>query len=351
MTMHYLQALSEAVGVSGQEDAVRKIVLEAISGHVDTIRIDPMGSVTAIKRGTGDNLPRVMLAAHMDEIGFMVTGFDSNGLIRFTPLGGIDERILPALRVKIGTDGVQGVIIWTPIHKNREQKIVKQSNLRIDIGASNKDGVSSKVKKGDRIVFDSAFYEIGDDVLRGKAFDDRAGCSMLIDLLQGDNYPVDIVVAFTVQEEIGLRGALVAGNTLKPDMALILEGTTANDMPDPTADPDVASSPNPTARMGAGPVLTVMDRSMIADPRLLNFMRATAEKNNIPYQLKTQLGGATDGGNIHTAGVGVPTSVVSLPCRYIHTPSAYLNKNDYRHTFSLVSHALGAMTWDVLARG
>ncbi len=350
MTMQYLQALSEAVGVSGNEEAVRKIVLEAISGHVENIRIDPMGSITALKRGKGTNLPRVMLAAHMDEIGFMVTGFDGNGLIRFTPLGGIDDRILPALRVKIGDDSVQGVIIWTPIHKNRDQKIVKQSNLRIDIGATNKDGASGKVKKGDRIVFDSAFYEIGDHVLRGKAFDDRAGCSMLIDLLQEDNYPVDILVAFTVQEEIGLRGALVAGNTLKPDMAIILEGTTANDIPDPTADPDTASSPNPTARMGDGPVLTVMDKSMIADPRLLKFMRATAEKNKIPYQLKTQLGGSTDGGNVHTSGVGVPTSVVSLPCRYIHTPSAYLNKNDYRNAYSLVSHALNAVTWDVLAR-
>ncbi|MCU0482450.1 MAG: M42 family peptidase, partial [Anaerolineae bacterium] len=141
MTMQYLQALSEAVGISGQEDAVRKIILDAIRGHVDAIRIDALGSVLAVKRGTnGDNLPRVMLAAHMDEVGFMVTGFDSNGLIRFTPIGGVDERILPALRVKIGTDGVNGVIIWTPIHKNRDQKIVKQGSLRIDIGATNKDG-------------------------------------------------------------------------------------------------------------------------------------------------------------------------------------------------------------------
>lgn len=348
MTMQYLQALSEAVGVSGDEEAVRKIILEAISGHVDNIRIDPMGSITAFKQGKGDNLPRVMLAAHMDEIGFMVTGFDSNGLIRFTPVGGVDERILPALRVRIGAEGVNGVIIWTPIHKNREQKIVKQSSLRIDIGATNKDGASAKVKKGDRIAFDSAFYEIGEHVLRGKAFDDRAGCSMLIDLIQNNDFPVDLSIAFTVQEEIGLRGAIVAGNTLKPDMAIILEGTTANDIPDASADPDTPSSPNPTARMGAGPVLTVMDRSMIAHPRLLQFMRDTAEKNNIPYQLKTQMGGATDGGSIHTSGIGVPTSVVSLPCRYIHTPSAYLNKHDYHHAYSLVSRALQSVTWDVL---
>lgn len=348
MTMNYLQALSEAVGVSGDESAVRKIILEAIDGYAENIRIDPMGSIIAFKPGKGKNLPSVMLAAHMDEIGFMVTGYDSNGLIRFTTVGGVDERILPALRVKIGENGVQGVIIWTPIHKNREQKIVKQSNLRIDIGASNKDGVNGKVKKGDRIVFDSAFYEIGDSVVRGKAFDDRVGCSLLIDLLRHGDYPVDLHVAFTVQEEIGLRGAMVAGNTTRPDVAIILEGTTANDIPDPLSDPDTPSSPNPTARMGGGPVLTVMDRSMITNPRLLGFMRSTAEANNIPYQLKTQLGGGTDAGSIHISGVGVPSAVVSLPCRYIHSPSAYLNRNDYHHAFQLVHKALHTISWDAL---
>jgi tetrahedral aminopeptidase len=339
-----LEQLSNAVGVSGQEDAVRKIVLDAIKDHVTDIRIDAMGSVMAFKKGTGDNLPRVMLAAHMDEIGFMVTGFDGNGLIRFTSVGGVDDRILPGLRVKIGD--TNGVIIWTPIHMNRDQNVTKMSNLRIDIGATSKDGANGKVSMGDRIAFDSTYVELSDTMVRGKAFDDRVGCSVLIDILQGGPYPVDILVAFTVQEEIGLRGAQVAAQTLEPDVAIILEGTTAHDVPNPNADADDTDEPNPTCKVGAGPAISVMDRSMIVHPTLFKFMRKMAEDNNIPYQLKTQLGGGTDGGRIHLANAGRPAAVVSMPCRYIHSPAALLSKVDYNNTVKLVQSALNAMTFE-----
>ena len=181
-----LKSLSEAVGVSGQEDAVRKIILPAIKNHVEDIRIDALGSVTAIKRGTGERNLRVMVAAHMDEIGFIVRGFDGDGLIRFSAVGGVDERILPGLRVKVGDSGMHGVIVWTPIHMNRDQNVVKLANLRIDIGASSKEDAAGKVKPGDRIAFDSRYVEVGERVLRGKAFDDRAGCSLLIDVLQDE---------------------------------------------------------------------------------------------------------------------------------------------------------------------
>ncbi|MBC8100795.1 MAG: M42 family peptidase, partial [Armatimonadetes bacterium] len=228
--MDFLQPLSEAVGVSGQEDAVRAVILNAIQGHADDIRIDPMGSVTAHKPGMGA-APRlrVLIDAHMDEIGFMATGVDGEGLIRFTNIGGIDDRILPGLRVRIGADNLPGVIMWTPIHMNKDQEVVKLSNLRIDIGAKDKDDANGKVKRGDRIVFDSRFMPIGDHLVRGKAFDDRVGCALLIDVLRGGPYPVDVLAAFTVQEEIGLRGATVAAQTLNPDVALALEGTTAHD--------------------------------------------------------------------------------------------------------------------------
>lgn len=343
-----LRELSEAVGVSGKEDAVRKIILEATEGHVEDLRIDSMGSITALKRGTGKNLPRVMIAAHMDEIGFMVTGFESSGLIRFTNVGGIDDRILPGLRVRIGDDLIPGVIIWTPIHKNKEQNVVKLSSLRIDIGAANKEGVNGKVKPGDRIVFDSRFLEVGDHMLRGKAFDDRVGCSLLVDVLRGGPYAVDVLAAFTVQEEIGLRGARVAAQTLKPDAAFVLEGTTANDLPDPVADRDDTSDHNPACRLGDGPVLTVMDRSMVAHPGLLAFLQETARANNIPYQFKTLLGGGTDAGAIHTSMGGVPSAVISMPCRYIHSPSAYLNKHDYEYGLRLIQAALNALTFATL---
>lgn len=343
-----LKELSEAIGVSGNEDAVRKLVVDAIKGHVDEFRIDAMGSVTAVKKGSGGNLPRVMLDAHMDEIGFMVTGFDKDGLIHFTNVGGVDDRILPGLRVKVGESRLPGVIIWKPIHKGNDQNVVSMSNLRIDVGASSKDSLNSKVKRGDRIAFDSAYMEIGDKVLRGKSFDDRAGCSLLIDVLQGGPYPVDVLAAFTVQEEIGLRGAKVAAQTLKPDVAFALEGTTAHDVINPKIEPDDEDEVNPTCRMGYGPALTVMDRSMIVDPRVLRFLRETAESNSIPYQLKTQLGGGTDAGAIHLANAGVPSGVISLPCRYIHSPSAYLHRDDYDNALKLIQAVLNNITWETL---
>jgi endoglucanase len=334
-----LKELSEAVGVSGSEDAVRKIVLREIENHVTNIHINALGGVMAVKPGTGSNRKRVMIAAHMDEIGFMVRGFDGDGLIRFSAIGGIDERILPGLRVRIGD--VNGVIIWTPIHLNRDQNVVKLSNLRIDIGASSKDEAAGKVKQGDRIAFDSKYMELEGGMLRGKSFDDRVGCSLLVDVLQSEAaYPVDVLAAFTVQEEIGLRGAKVAAQTLNPDIAFVLEGTTAHDLPNPLADPDDTLGVNPTCRVQGGPALSVMDRSMIVHPRLLRFLRETADAEGIPYQLKSQLGGGTDGGAIHMANAGVPSAVISMPCRYIHSPTAYLHRDDYNNGLRLIKAAL-----------
>ncbi len=344
-----LQELSEAIGVSGNEDAVRNIILKAIDGHATDITIDPLGNVTAIKKGTGKNRPRVMLAAHMDEIGMMVTNIGSDGLIKFTSVGGIDERILPALRVKIGSKYVPGVIIWTPIHKSAGNNTpVKLADLRIDIGCNTKDEVNGKIAVGDRIAFDSRYMEIGTKMLRGKAFDDRVGCSLLVDILQGGPYPVDVLAAFTVQEELGLRGSKVAAQRLNPDVGIALEGTTANDIPNPMAEPDDMIQANPVCRLGDGPALTVMDSSLIVPPQLLNFLRGTADKHSIPYQVKTHLGGGTDAGSIHRANAGIPSAVISVPCRYIHSPTAYLNRDDYANTLNLVQAVLKDIKWDAV---
>ncbi len=344
-----LKELSEAIGVSGKEEPVRKLILPAIEPHVTDVRIDALGSITALQKGTGGSDLRVMIAAHMDEVGFMITGIDGDGLLRFSAVGGIDDRILPGLRVKVGDNQLPGCIIWVPIHRNRDQNVVKINALRIDIGATSKDNAAGQVKPGDRVAFATSFMEIGDKTLRGKSFDDRVGCSLLVDVLQAGPYPVDVLAAFTVQEEIGLRGALVAAQYLKPDVALVLEGTTANDLPNPLADPDDSFPINPTARMGAGPVLTAMDRSLIVNPKLLAVLRHAAEANGIPYQFKTYLGGGTDGGSIHTAFGGNKTAVISMPCRYIHSPTAYLNRDDYDNVLRLVKATLGALTREALA--
>jgi endoglucanase len=351
VSAEWLKELSETVGVSGKEDAVRGVVLRAIDRHAEQIRIDPMGSITALQRGTGETALRVMVAAHMDEVGFIVTGHDSDGLIRFASVGGIDDRIMPGLRVRVGDNLLPGVVLWTPIHQNNEQSVVKLKNLRIDIGANSKDEAAGKVKKGERIAFDSRYMEVNDGrLLRGKSFDDRAGCALLIDVLRGGPYPVDVLAAFTVQEEIGLRGAQVAAQTLKPDVAFVLEGTTAQDLPDAARRPDDSRDLNPTSRMGGGPVLTILDGGLIVPPHLLAFLRATAERENIPYQLKSRGSGGTDGGQIHLAGVGAQTAVISLPCRYIHSPSAYLLREDYENALRLIQAALRHVTPETLKR-
>ncbi len=336
-----LEELSNAIGVSGEEEDVRSIVLAAIRSHVAEIEVDALGNLTATQRGTTFPDFSVMIAAHMDEIGMMVTGVEANGLIQFTNVGGIDPRILPGMRVKVGARRTPGVILWKPIHMWRDMKTVAMDSLRIDVGSSDK----SAAEPGDRIAFDGRYDQLSDKVVRGKAFDDRVGCSILIDILKNGPYPVTVAAAFTVQEEIGLRGAQVAAQRLQPDAAIVLEGTPAYDVPDPNREVDAGDlSTNPATRLGEGVVLTLVDGRMISDPRVLAFLRETAAANGIPYQLKTVGGGGTDGGAIHTAQTGVPTMTLSTPCRYIHSPTALLNLDDYGHVLNLSQAVLNSLT-------
>ncbi|MCY4062207.1 MAG: M20/M25/M40 family metallo-hydrolase [Chloroflexi bacterium] len=342
-----LEELSNAIGVSGEEDDVRAIVIEAIRGHVSDLQVDALGNVTAQQRGTERPDFSVMIAAHMDEIGMMVTAVESNGLIQFTSVGGIDPRILPGKRVKVGADRTPGVILWKPIHLWRDMKTVAIDALRIDVGASDK----SAAQPGDRIAFDGAYTQLSDTVVRGKAFDDRVGCSVLADIVQNGPYPVTVAVAFTAQEEIGLRGAQVAAQRLQPDAAIVLEGTYAYDLPQPDHEPEAGDlHANPGTRFGHGAVITLSDRQMITDPRVFAFLRETAEANDIAYQVKTMDGGGTDGGAIHIAHTGIPTMPISAPCRYIHTPAALLHLGDYASVLRLSQAVLRRITPDTFRR-
>lgn len=327
-----LEQLSNAIGVSGEEDEARGIIIDAIRDHVSDLQVDALGNVTACQRGTAHPDFSVMIAAHMDEIGMMVTAVEANGLIQFTQVGGIDPRILPGKRVKVGPNRTPGVILWKPIHLWRDMKTVPIDALRIDVGASDR----SAAEPGDRIAFDGAYTQLSETVVRGKAFDDRVGCSVLVDILQNGPYPVTVAAAFTAQEEIGLRGAQVAAERLNPDAAIVLEGTYAYDVPDPNREPDAGDLPaNPGTRFGKGAVLTLADQQMITDPRVLAFLRETAEAKDIAYQVKTMAGGGTDGGAIHLARAGIPTMPISAPCRYIHTPTALLHLGDYENVLAL----------------
>jgi len=342
-----LRELSEAVGVSGEEGEVRALILKHIREHVDDVQLDALGSVIALKRGTGAARLRVMAAAHMDEVGMMVMGFDSDGMIRFSAVGGLDARILPGTRVLVGPDKMPGVIAWPPIHLNKDQDAVPIDRLRIDIGVANRDAAQKAVSRGDRIAFASSFEELGPTV-RGKAFDDRAGCASLIRLVQGERFPFDLYAVFTVQEEVGLRGARAAAGRVQPDVAFVLETTACHDLPQDPDEPDQTT----ITRLGGGPAITVADRSMVSDPRLVRHLVRIGEQAGIPHQFRSpQHAGGTDGGAIHKTGAGVPSVVVATPCRYIHGPYAIMNVTDWENQVALLRAAWEALDEGVLRRG
>jgi endoglucanase len=335
-----LQKLSDARGVSGHEEEVRAILLEEIRDRVDACRIDSMGNLIALKKGTGASPLRVLVAAHMDEVGLMITAAEDSGVLRFAKVGGIDDRVLPARVVLIGARRVPGVIGVKPVHlleKGERDRVTESRQLSIDVGASGKGEAEKLAPRGEVAVFASEFRAItepstGRRIVQGKAFDDRAGCAILADLLQ-ERFPFDLVAAFTVQEEVGLRGARVAAWAEKPDAAVVLECTGANEVP-------TTRDASPSTRLGAGPAITLRDSSFIADPRLVELFSAAAREMGIPHQFKQPNIGGTDAGAIHIVRDGVPTLTVAVPARYIHSPAAMLDLTDFENTTALVREAL-----------
>ncbi|MEA3345901.1 MAG: M42 family metallopeptidase [Chloroflexota bacterium] len=339
-----LQELSEAFGVSGHESAVREIVLEAIQEDVDSYQVDALGNLIAFKRAHSQfairNPLKVMVSAHMDEVGIMVTHADKNGRLHFDVVGGLGARVLLAQPVVLGDDGLSGVIGLKPIHlqeKEERKKLPKVSDLTIDIGVAEKEEAEKAVSKGTYGAFATPFTELGGELrtVKGKAFDDRAGCAVLIELLKAD-YPFDLWAAFTVQEELGLRGARVAGFRVDPDVAFVLEGTVCDDLPKERDE-------SPTTELGKGPAITIRDRSVVCDPRLIKHLVEVAKAEDIPYQFKQPGIGGTDAGAIHLVKEGVPSVVVSVPSRYIHSPVSLLSLVDFENTVRLMQAALSRL--------
>ena len=338
-----LRELSEAFGVSGNEDDVRAVVLDAVRDHVDQVKVDAMGNVLTVKHGSTPNPMRVMVAAHMDEVGLMVVDHDDNGLLKVWAVGGIDSRLLPGTLLTVGTDRIPGVIGIKPIHlveSDEMDKVSKIDDLAVDVGAKSKDEAQKLAPLGTYATFATQFRELGPTVT-GKAFDDRVGCAVLVELLQGDRFGFDLHAAFTVQEEVGLRGARVAAFAIDPHCAFALEGTVADDSP---KEKDVSS----TTELGKGPAITVMDRSFIADRRLVRLLTSTADELDIPYQIKQPGVGGTDAGVIHLAREGVPSITVAVPSRYIHSPVALLSLEDFSNTVRLVRESLSRLTRETL---
>ena len=337
-----LEDLSNAFGPSGCEDEVRRLLARALRDKVDDLQTDALGNLIAFKQGTGTQ-PRlkVMVDAHMDEVGLMITRIEKNGLLGFRVVGGILDRLLPAKGVVIGQKRLPGVIAAPPVHLTKPEQrrqVLPIDQLAVDIGANSEDEARELVKIGDYAVFDTRFQVLGEDGLhavKGKAFDDRMGCAVASALADGE-YAVDLYLSFSTQEEMGLRGAMVAAYRIGPDLAFAFEGTVCDDIPKKE---DVS----PTTEMGKGPAITVMDRSFVADQRLIHLLIEVAEANGIPYQFKQPGVGSTDAGAIHLSRAGVPAVTVSVPCRYIHTPVSMASLNDLDHTVALMRATLAAL--------
>ena len=337
-----LERLSNACAVSGDEREVRKIVMDEVGPHADEVKVDALGNVLVTRQGSGEKRLRVMLTAHMDEVGIMLIHDEGEGVYRFGVVGGINVTDLPAKVMWTGSEHIPGVIGMKPIHlsdADERKKSLTVDDLRLDLGATN-----SKVKVGDRAVFATSFTQQGPS-LRGKALDNRLGVATLIELVKNAVPQIDLLAAFTVQEEIGLRGAQVAAYAFNPDMAIILDSTPAYDMPAWDTDDNLRYN----TRLGEGGAIYVADGSTISDPRLVRYLVETAEKHNIAYQLRQPGGGGTDAGAVHKQRAGIPSVSVSVPGRYHRSPVSMARLTDWQNTLDLVSAALFDLTTDVLA--
>jgi tetrahedral aminopeptidase len=331
-----LKQLSEAYGVSGDECEVRNLLRDELSGYAEEMHTDALGNLF-VKKGIGRK-PRVMVAAHMDEIGLMVCGFEKSGLLRVTKVGGIDDRVLVSKAVVVGKNRVPGVIGAKAIHLQKPSERTKPiaiNNLYIDIGVRTQDEAEKTVKLGDYVAFAAKARETGDNCLMGKAFDDRAGCAILAELLKED-FELELNGVFTVQEEVGLRGAGVAAYALHPDVALIIEGTSA-------ADVAGTKEAGHVTQLGAGPALTLMDSTFIAPRKMVDLVVGTAEKLGIPYQFRRLTTAGTDAGVISQTHGGILSAVISVPCRYIHSPASIINMDDWQNTLRLARGILNAI--------
>ena len=340
-----LQQLTETAGIAGNEIEVRRLIRDLVADHVDEWRVDSMGNLIALKKGSGDSDMRVLVDAHMDEVGLMVTGIDRDGTCKFHPVGGVGDRAVLGKVVQVGPKKITGVVGARPIHllkRGQRNSVVKMDSMRIDIGAKSKDEVVKKVKLGDAVTFVTGYEEIGNMAI-GKAFDNRAGCAALIELLRGEAYPFTLIAAFTVQEEIGLRGAGIAAYSVKPDMALVLECTPAYDLPN---ERDVS----PNVVLGRGPSIYVMDRSTIQDPRLVAHITSTAAKHGIPYQIRQPGGGGTNTAAIQRKSGGIPVATIATPARYVHSPVSMINLTDFANVIKLADTTLRTVQPGVFQR-
>lgn len=323
-----LKKLCLADGISGDESAVREIIIEEIKDYADW-RVDSLGNLLVHKKGKARAKARLILSAHMDEVGLMVTDITSGGFLKFDEVGGIDRRVLAGKSVAVGRKNVPGVIGIKPVHlcKGDESKnIPEYSDMYIDIGADSLDEALGVVGYGDSVRYVSDFIET-ETTINAKAIDDRFGCLVLIELIKSE-LDFDMDFAFVVQEEVGLRGAKTAAYTLDPEFALVMETTTSAEIPEIDKSKQVCT-------LGDGAVISVMDRRTIYDKEMVSFAFDLAEKVGVKAQYKRAVAGGNDSGAIHQSRAGVRTLAISLACRYLHAPSTVAAKSDCESIIAL----------------
>jgi endoglucanase len=317
-----IQKLVETTGPSGYEKDVRAVVRTEIEGLADELRVDALGSLIARKGQKQAGGQRIMLAAHMDEIGLIVTHVDEKGFVRFTTIGGVYPQMLLGGRVRF-LNGVQGVIGGERLDPS--EKVHPFDKLFIDVGATSPQ--DAPVRTGDIAAFDRPFIDLGRRMV-SKAMDDRIAVAVLIEALkQVKDSPNEIYFVFTTQEEVGPRGAMTAAYSLDPDLAIAVDVTLTGDTP---------KARRMDVGLGKGPAIKVRDSGMLADPRVVRWMEDTAEKAGIPYQLEILEGGTTDAYSIQTVRAGVPAGVISIPCRYVHSPSEMVDTEDVENSIRLL---------------
>lgn len=330
----YLKELTELDGVSGNEQQVRDFINQKIKDKIDEVKVDVLGNLIAYRRGTKGRR-KVVLAAHMDEVGLMVTNIEEDGTLAFSPVGGVETQVMPGKVVRINRD-ILGVIGYKAIHIQDKEQILKPisiDQLRIYIGAKSKEEASKQVKIGDYVAFTTT-YDQENGRATGKAFDDRAGCSVLMDIIdKNDRYEDDVYFAFLVQEEVGLRGSAVVVEQVHPDIAIVIEGTTAGD------DPELPEYQWAT-HLGDGPAVTFMHRGYVVNKRVYESIINVAQKYSITYQAKRRTAGGTDAARFARTGAGAAAGVVSVPSRYIHSPVSVIDLNDYNNTVLLLQKIL-----------
>ncbi|MCL2568300.1 MAG: M42 family peptidase [Oscillospiraceae bacterium] len=308
--LSHLQALCSIPGVSGDEGAVRDYVLDHVMPYDATV--DALGNVIVRKAGARRSERTILLAAHMDEVGFIVTSITDTGFLKFAAVGGMDRRMIVGKRVRVGARGVPGVIGTKPVHlasADERKKAPEIAELYIDIGVSSIEVARALVAPGDTVWFDSPAFEMGGS-FAARALDDRIGCAVLLQLI-AEPLPVDVTFAFTVQEEVGCRGAETVSFRVKPDIALILEGTTAADLPGVPVDKQVC-------RLGGGVVVPFMDGGTVYDRGLYAQITGLADRLGIPHQTKNVIAGGTDAARIQRTGGGARVAALAAPVRNLH---------------------------------